>query len=493
MTRLLPVRAVAVRAGCWRSRRNASCPYDSTVAVNADGSMDVTETIKVHAEGKATSAAASTAISPPATAIAPATGWWSTTLVSVLRDGNAEPWFTERMANGVRLNTGNDDPLPVPADYTYTLRYRTTRQLGFFKDHDELYWNAIGTGWGIPDRIGQRRRAPAARGADRCDACRGVHRRAGRAGPDYAASLPAPGEAHWQLTRPLAPRRPDHRARFPGHRRRAVAGAAPVVAAGTTAACWSRWPRCWACAYAFRRWRQVGRDPKPGIVIARYEPPKDYSPVALRFIQKMGGDNRCVTSDLLSLAVVGCLRIERDKGLLADKWSLQRTGDGAHAALSASQRALLAGLFKDGHVLELDKDNATLLQAAIGAQKKVLEDAYAGRRHVPAQPRQRRHRRADRPGRHRARVRVVGGGGIPPIVAIGVLAVAALIAFAIPLCARTPEGRKLLDEIAGPAYLVSPNATKLAHLYGPTRRRCADAERYQFLLSHAVALEVEEA
>ena len=110
------------------------------------------------------------------------------------------------MANGVRLNTGNDDLPPVPADYTYTLRYRTTRQLGFFKDHDELYWNAIGTGWEFPDRIGQRRRAPAARGADRCDACRGVHRRAGRAGPGLRREPARAGRGALALTRPLAPR-----------------------------------------------------------------------------------------------------------------------------------------------------------------------------------------------------------------------------------------------------------------------------------------------
>ena len=26
-------------------------------------------------------------------------------------------------------------------------RYLTTRQIGFFPDFDELYWNATGTGW----------------------------------------------------------------------------------------------------------------------------------------------------------------------------------------------------------------------------------------------------------------------------------------------------------------------------------------------------------
>ena len=82
-------------------------------------------------------------------------------VLGVLRNGEAEPWFTEERDNGVRINTGNDNFLPVPAEYTYTLRYRTTRQLGFFADHDELYWNAIGTGWAFPIDRGTRRRVPA--------------------------------------------------------------------------------------------------------------------------------------------------------------------------------------------------------------------------------------------------------------------------------------------------------------------------------------------
>src|SRR5690606_22898658 len=53
-------------------------------------------------------------------------------VLEVLRDGRPEPWFTERRGNGVRVNTGNDDFPPVPATYCYVLRYRTTRQLGFF-------------------------------------------------------------------------------------------------------------------------------------------------------------------------------------------------------------------------------------------------------------------------------------------------------------------------------------------------------------------------
>ncbi|GAA5011514.1 DUF2207 domain-containing protein [Pseudoluteimonas lycopersici] len=470
--------------------------YDSTIAVNADGSMDVTETIKVHAEG--------TDIRRGIYRDFP-TRYKDRygnrvvvefTPISVLRDGNNEPWFTERKPNGVRLNTGNDDFLQVPADYTYTLRYRTTRQLGFFKDHDELYWNAIGTGWDFPiESASVDVRLPQAVPVDAMRA-EGYTGPQGANGQDYAASLPEAGHAHWQLTRPLAPQEgmtivlsfPKGIVTAPSKAQRLWSllkdNRGVLVALGALFT---------MCLYAFRRWQAVGRDPAPGIVIARYEPPRDYSPAALRFIQKMGGDNRCVTSDLLSLAVAGCLRIERDKGLLSDKWSLQRTGDDAHAALSASQRALLAGLFKDGGTLELEKDNAALLQSAIGAQKKVLEDAYAGRMFQ----------------RNLGSVGLAalvgiggivlafllsGGGGILLIIAIGVLVAAALIAFGILVRAPTPEGRKLLDEIAGlKLYLCVAERDELARMPGPDAPPLLDAERYQALLPYAVALEVEEA
>jgi hypothetical protein len=470
--------------------------YDSNVVVNADGSLDVTETIKVHAEG--------TDIRRGIYRDFPTRyrdGHGNRVVVdfapaSVLRDGRAEPWFTERMANGVRLNTGNDDFLPVPGDYTYTLRYRTTRQLGFFKDHDELYWNAIGTGWAFPiESASVDVRLPAAVPVEAMRA-EGYTGPQGAKGQDYVATLAAPGQAHWQLARPLAPR----------EGLTIVLGFPRGVVAAPTTSQRLRWllkdnrgvllallALLGTGFYAGRRWQAVGRDPKPGIVIARYEPPRGYSPAALRFVRKMGGDNRCVTSDLLSLAVAGCLRIEREKGLLGDDWSLRRLHPWETPALAASQRALLSGLFKAGDTLELEKGNASLLQAAIGAQKNVLEEAYAGRMFQ----------------RNLGSVGIAaligigglvlafalsGGGGIPLIIATGALVVALLVAFAIVVRAPTPEGRKLLDEIAGfRLYLGVAERDELARMPAPDAPPLLDAERYQALLPYAVALDVEEA
>lgn len=126
-------------------------------------------------------------------------------VLSVERDGRPEPWFTERVSNGVRINTGDDDYLPgLPDDFRFTLRYRTTRQLGFFASHDELYWNAIGTGWAFPIEAGRVEvRLPEPVPVDQMKA-EGYTGPQGAKGRAYTASVTGPGVAQWELSAPLS-------------------------------------------------------------------------------------------------------------------------------------------------------------------------------------------------------------------------------------------------------------------------------------------------
>ena len=69
---------------------------------------------------------------------------------AISRNGQPEEWHTEKLSNGVRVYMGRKDHFLPPGEHVYTLTYRTDRQLGFFKDHDELYWNVTGNGWAFP-------------------------------------------------------------------------------------------------------------------------------------------------------------------------------------------------------------------------------------------------------------------------------------------------------------------------------------------------------
>ena len=134
-----------------RSRSSASSRFVSDVTVERNGDLVVTETIRVRGgrprhpprhparlphqlpppRRHATSRSASTSSRSRATA-------------------SAETYAIEQLANGVRVRIGSADRLLPRGPHEYVIRYRTTRQIGFFPDYDELYWNVTGTGWTFP-------------------------------------------------------------------------------------------------------------------------------------------------------------------------------------------------------------------------------------------------------------------------------------------------------------------------------------------------------
>jgi uncharacterized membrane protein YgcG len=469
--------------------------YDSQVEIRADGSLDVTERITVRAEGNQIRRGIYRDFPTRYRDRRGNRVVVGFEMLEVLRDGSPEPWFTEGISNGIRINTGNDDFLPVPAEYSYTLRYRTTRQLGFFDGHDELYWNAIGTGWAFPIEGGEvlaRLPHPVPVGQMEAEAYTGPQ---GARGGDYTADLPAPGTARWRLASPLAPGEgftvvlmfPKGIVAEPGRGqslRWFLADNRGVLFALAALAV--------LLGYCVRRWHQVGRDPPAGTIIARYEPPEGHSPAGLRFMRRMGHDSRGFSADLLALAVDGQLRIHRDKRLLKDSWRLERLpAEGGSA--DEAQRGMLARLFAGGTELELDNSKASTMQAAQQAHARTLAARYQ-----PAMF----HRNGGSIG---AAVLIAiagivlsfmasGGAGIPAILAVAVVMLAVVAVFGVLVKAPTPAGRRLLDEIEGlRMYLGVAEREELARMPGPQAPPALDAARYERLLPYAVALDVEQA
>lgn len=470
--------------------------YDSDVQVNADGSLDVTETLRVQADGDKIRRGIYRDFPTRYKDRFGNRVVVGFEVLGVQRNGATEPFFTERVANGVRVNTGNDDLLPVPAEQTYTLRYRTTRQLGFFDAHDELYWNAIGQGWLFPIEAGSVRvrlpRAvdPASLQVDGWSGPQGARQR------DFSVAATA-GGATWTLTRALPPGSgltvllgfPKGLVHVPTRAERVRALLMDnlgvlVALAGLLA----------MLGYGLRAWLSVGRDPPEGTLVVRYAPPQDMPPGAARFLARMGYDDRCFSADLLALAVAGQVRIHRqDRMLLADKWSLERTDDRSMAA--PEHRALLEALVPVvGTTLAFDNTQASRFQAARSAHAAALEQrlvpslfarnslkswlmiGIGALFFVPA-------------------LVVSQGAGLLAIIAIGVLMLVAAIVAAWLMKAPSPEGQRVRDAIAGfKRYLSVADRDDLARLQGPDPTAPAlDAQRFEQLLPYAVALQVEDA
>jgi uncharacterized membrane protein YgcG len=509
--------------------------YDTEIEIRADGSIDVTERITVRAEGTQIRRGIYRDFPTRYRDRYGNRVRVDLTVLGVERDGAPEAWFTERHGNGVRINTGGDEYLPtLPADYTFTIRYRTTRQLGFFAQHDELYWNAIGQGWIFAIEAGTvevRLPEPVAVELLGVEGYTGPQ---GAQGAAYSAATPAPGTARYHLTSPLGPREgftivltfPKGLIAEPSGAMRAGwflrdnAGVL-VALAGLIA----------LLLFSGLSWSRVGRDPRPGVIIPRYEPPSEHTPAALRFLRRMGYDMRCFSADLLAVAVAGHVRIHQHRKRKG-AWRLERTdpaaarvaattaGEGsagaatsgaatagavtpgaataasfpATAPLSAVQRLLVSKLFPGGkRELKLTNKNAETVSAARDAHRKAL-DAELHPHYF--------RRNAGKSwlafgiivATGLAAFPVSGGAGIPAIVVIlGAMLIVNTV-FTQLVKAPTREGRRLLDEIEGlKLYLSVAERDDLASLQGPDAPPRLDAERYEALLPFAVALEVEDA
>jgi uncharacterized membrane protein YgcG len=355
--------------------------WQSDIRVLPDSTLEVTETLRVRAEGQQIRRGL---LRDFPTRYLNRRGERVVTgfeVVAVLRDGRAEPHALEKLANGVRIRIGDPDVYLSPQEYEYTISYRTDRQLGFFADHDELYWNVTGNGWDFPiDAVEARVHLPGGIDATAItvEAYTGPQ---GTQGRDWQAEA-GPGLATFRTTRGLEPREGlTIVASWPkGH------VTAPDLDQRTAYLLRDAWPAALALGglallllYYAAVWHQVGRDPPQRVIVPRYEPPAGLSPAAMRFLRRMAYDDRCFAAAVLSLAVQGALRIEQaSSGLLkrSRKFTLHRREPARGITLAEDERVVRDHLFRGAASVELDDANHAVINGAKLEHVRALKARY---------------------------------------------------------------------------------------------------------------------
>jgi len=399
----------------------ASCPvhaderilsYDEIVTVNSDGSLEVLDTIRVRAEERDIRHGIyrdfPTIYSDNGRQVG--VGF---RFESAKRDGRDEPWRTENRGNGVRVYLGSASTMVSRGEHTYELSYRTDRQLGFFADHDELYWNVTGLGWSMPiDSVTARVRLPAGVPAGEIK-LEGYTGPQGSKAKNYTATLEA-GEPLFATTRklnvhegltivamwpkgfvtPAVDASPANSGptSSPGYNFASDAGGAgqngwspaekllgrPLPRNGS--------PALFALVglsllmfYYYRIWVKVGRDPPARIVIPEYEAPKGQSPAAMRYLMQMRYDDGTFAAAVLSLAVKGCLSIRESSGILGigKSFTLVRERAESTKPLSEDERALLQILFAEGDELLLKQENHARVRRVRSAHEASIVQGYS--------------------------------------------------------------------------------------------------------------------
>lgn len=458
--------------------------YHSDIAIQADGSMDVTERIEVQAEGNRIQRGIYRDFPTCYRDHLGNRHIVDFEVRGVERNGNVEPWFTESRSNGVRLYIGSRNTALSPGVHVYTIRYRTDWQLGFFESHDELWWNVNGNDWGFPiDAISARISLPEAIAADRItlEGWVGLY---GSTEQSVSTDVIDGSTASISATRQLSPgeglsfalgwpkgivAEPSATERVTrllfNNRGLLVALIAFVV----------------SLVYWLKAWGTHGRDPAPGTIFPLYEPPAKVSPATARYLRKMKYDDKAFSAAVINLAVKGYLTIAEDDG----DYSLVRA-TGSEQPLAAGEKALLDRIFAAGDTLLLKNENHATMQAAMAAHKASLRhDNYrVNFRYnfiyvLPA-----------------LIILVAGFVAIAAMSAFNPLAVLFVIAtlvmlliFVFLMPAHTASGRRLLDRIEGFRLFLDVTEKDDLNTRNPP---AMTPQLFEAYLPYALALDVDQ-
>jgi hypothetical protein len=319
--------------------------FVSDVTVERNGDLLVTETIRVQAEGRQIRR-------------------------GIFRDFPT----TYARPDGSRVEVGFHVDTIATGPHEYVIRYRTTRQIGFYADFDELYWNATGNSWdfaidqaeariALPEQVPFRQNAfyTGPQGAQGKDATV-VEQRPGRI--VFRTTRPLPPHsgltvaAGWQKGL-IEPPTSTQQARYWLEDNAAVAVAIVGIAL--------------LLAYYALAWSKVGRDPPSGVIIPLFGPPAGMSPAATRYVDRMAFDDRCFAASIINLGVNGHLKIDGS----GKKPTLQHHG-GGHA-VAAEEQNVEGALFAAGDAIALVQTNHVTLGNAKTALKDALTSTYLGK------------------------------------------------------------------------------------------------------------------
>jgi uncharacterized membrane protein YgcG len=115
-------------------------------------------------------------------------------------------------------------------------------------------------------------------------------------------------------------------------------------------------------------WYQVGRDPAKGTIIPLFSPPRGFSPAGVRFVSRMGFDNKAFAAAVVDMAVKGAVEIQEDDS----DYTLVRR-DAGQAPLSRGEQLVAAQLFPLSGFIKLANQNHTRIKSAIDALQKNLK------------------------------------------------------------------------------------------------------------------------
>jgi hypothetical protein len=354
--------------------------FHSEIKINNDSTLTVTETIKVRTLGyQFRHGIYRDLITTRKDALG--TNYSSDiNIITVLKSGKEEPYHMVPCVNGKRLYIGDKEKkLKRGSVYTYKIKYKIDRQIRFFDDRDELYWNITGNEWYcpidnasasivLPESIDIRKLVSIAYtgklGAKGSDYYKLVKENSRRINFDTTSTLD-PGEG---LTISIG---------FPKgiFEEPSIEQKAMYLVSDNQVLFLGIGGLLILLIYYLIVWAEFGRDIPRGTVIPMFEPPEILSPAAMRFIRRMGYDNRVFATSLVNMAVKGFITITQT----ADSIQIARYvpyDDFRKYNLSPEEEVIARTLLYFDDWFEFDSENHEQISKTIESIQNKLEREY---------------------------------------------------------------------------------------------------------------------
>ncbi len=349
--------------------------FDSTIKVAEDGSVLVKEIIRVKAEGLSIKRGIYRDFPIRYRGESGYRRYVSFKVTSITRDGEPEHYFQRGSGGHTRTYIGEKDIYLDHGEYQYEIIYKTDRQLRYFKDFDELYWNVTGNKWAFPiDKVIARVELPDAAKIINSAAFTG---RYGENSGNFTARSVGQNAMIFETTKPLG--------YYEGFTF-AVGWPKGVVPVPSPLVSWL-W-RIWdnlgfalllagtlgVAAYFYIVWRWVGRDPERDAIFPQFSPPAGLSPASVSYLHYMGfrrassGASKPFIAALVSLAVKGVISIDDD----GDDVKIIKERKPKTSELSPGEAAMFDRLLYDEDELVFKQSNYPEVQSARRKFKSAL-------------------------------------------------------------------------------------------------------------------------
>ncbi len=335
--------------------------FQSNIVVNQNASIDITETIRVYSTGNLINHGIVRRFPTDYRDSYGVKRHTDYLVKAVLVNGQPAPYFTKTGTDQIAIFIGDKNVTLWPGYYTYTIHYLVNKAINFLSDADELYWNITGNQWDFPILHAQANiTLPSQASIINYHGYTGY---AGTKGLDFSVQKPAANQISFTTTTALPPQ---------SGLTIAVAWQKGLITAPTTPPTQYTIPVLVLLLFIYFMivWSRYGRDSREGTIIPLFEPPLNLSPAAMRFISRMGEDQKTLTAAIVSLATKAYLSIQD----LSGTFSLVKQTN--TPALPPEEEAIAKELFSTSTSLTLKNSNRTEINLAESALTQSLKANY---------------------------------------------------------------------------------------------------------------------